>query len=98
MILGMGAGWQAREHELFGYDLGDIRTRMTRLEEALEVTTRLLRSDAPQPFDGRFYRLREGASLLPRPQREGGPRLMVGGTGPKRTLPLVSRMISSRAL
>jgi alkanesulfonate monooxygenase SsuD/methylene tetrahydromethanopterin reductase-like flavin-dependent oxidoreductase (luciferase family) len=32
MILGLGAGWQEREHKLFGYELGDVKTRMARLE------------------------------------------------------------------
>lgn len=90
MILGLGAGWQDREHTLFGHTLGDIPTRMARLEEALEVTTRLLNSDEPVTFEGSFYQLR-GATLLPRPQRRGGPDIMIGGNGPKRTLPLAAR-------
>jgi F420-dependent oxidoreductase-like protein len=89
--LGVGTGWQEREHHLFGYDLGDMSTRFARLEEALEVITRLLRDAEPEPFAGRFYQLRAGACLLPRPQRPGGPRLVVGGNGPKRTLPLAAR-------
>jgi F420-dependent oxidoreductase-like protein len=90
MILGLGAGWQEREHTLFGHELGDVPTRMDRLEEGLEVITQLLRSDEPVTFDGRFFQLR-GATLLPRPQRPGGPRIMIGGNGPKRTLPLAAR-------
>jgi len=90
MILGLGAGWQDREHTLFGYDLGDVPTRMSRLEEALEVVTRLLNSDDPVTFEGRFFQLR-GATLLPRPQRRGGPEILIGGSGVKRTLPLVVR-------
>ena len=90
LILGLGAGWQAREHRLFGFDLGDVPSRMARFEEGLEVVTRLLRSDAPVTFEGRFYQLR-GATLLPRPQRPGGPAIMIGGNGPKRTLPLAAR-------
>ncbi len=90
MILGVGAGWQDREHTLFGHALGDIPTRMARLEEGLEVITRLLRSDDPVTYEGRFYQLR-GATLLPRPERRGGPPIMIGGNGPKRTLPLVAR-------
>lgn len=90
MILGVGAGWQEREHTLFGHDLGDIPTRMARFEEGLEVITRLLRSDEPVTFEGRFYHLR-GATLLPRPQRSGGPPILIGGNGPRRTLPLVAR-------
>lgn len=90
MILGVGAGWQKREHDLFGFELGDVTTRMARLEEGLEVITRLLRSDEPATFEGRFYQLR-GATLLPRPQRPGGPRIAIGGNGPQRTLPLAAR-------
>jgi F420-dependent oxidoreductase-like protein len=90
MYLGLGAGWQEREHTLFGLNLGDIPTRMARLEEGLEVATRLLKSDDPVTFEGRFYQLR-GGTLLPRPQRPGGPRILLGGNGLKRTLPLVAR-------
>lgn len=90
MYLGLGAGWQEREHTLFGYDLGDIPTRMARLQEGLEVVTRLFASDDPVTFEGRFYSLR-GATLLPRPQRPRGPRILIGGSGVKRTLPLVAR-------
>jgi F420-dependent oxidoreductase-like protein len=90
MILGLGAGWQEREHEVFGFDLGDVPTRMQRLSEGLEVITRLLKSDEPVTYEGRFYHLR-GATLLPRPQRPGGPRILIGGNGVKRTLPLAAR-------
>lgn len=90
MILGLGAGWQEREHSLFGHDLGDVPTRMARLTEGLEVITRLLGSDEPVSFAGRFYQLRE-ATLLPRPQRPAGPPLLIGGNGLKYTLPLAAR-------
>jgi F420-dependent oxidoreductase-like protein len=90
MILGIGAGWQEREHRLFGHELGDIPTRMARFEEGLEIITRLLNSDEPVTFEGKFFQLRE-AQLLPRPQRPRGPEIMIGGNGPKRTLPLVVR-------
>ena len=90
MILGVGSGWQEREHALFGYDLGDVPTRMARLEEGLEVITRLLRSDEPVTYEGRFYQMRD-ALLLPRPQRPGGPPILIGGNGARRTLPLVAR-------
>lgn len=90
MVLGLGTGWVDGEHQMFGYELGDMETRFARLEEALEVITRLLRSDEPVSYEGRFYQLRS-ALLLPRPRRPGGPPIMIGGIGPKRTLPLVAR-------
>jgi F420-dependent oxidoreductase-like protein len=89
-ILGLGAGWQEREHTLFGHDLGSTSERMQRLEEGIEVVTQLLRSDEPVTFEGKFFHLR-GATLLPRPQRRGGPDILVGGNGVKRTLPLAAR-------
>jgi alkanesulfonate monooxygenase SsuD/methylene tetrahydromethanopterin reductase-like flavin-dependent oxidoreductase (luciferase family) len=86
----VGAGWQEREHTAFGFDLLNVTERMDRFEEGLEVMSRLLRSDMPVSYEGRYFKLHE-AVLLPRPQRPGGPRLLIGGNGPQRTLPLVAR-------
>ena len=93
LTLGLGAGWQEREHEHFGFDLLDVERRLKRLEEGLEVVTRLLNSDAPVAFEGEFFRLKE-AILLPRPARPGGPPILVGGNGAKKTLPLVVKYAS----
>src|SRR5258708_3258030 len=90
MILGLGAGWQEREHQIFGFELGDIPTRMERFQEGLEVVTRLLKSNEPVSYQGSFYQLHE-AIILPRPQRPGGPHILMGGNRPRRTLPLVAR-------
>lgn len=90
MILGLGAGWQAREHEMFGYPLGDIKTRFARFAEALAIVAPLLRGDEPVSFSGQFYQIKE-AKFLPRPARPGGPPILIGGSGPKRTLPLVAK-------
>jgi alkanesulfonate monooxygenase SsuD/methylene tetrahydromethanopterin reductase-like flavin-dependent oxidoreductase (luciferase family) len=100
--LGLGAGWQEREHRRFGFPLLDIDGRFRRMEEGLEVVTRLLRSDEPSDFSGEFYTLQE-AVMLPRPARApsqadaltgrtaGGPPILIGGNGAKRTLPLAAR-------
>jgi F420-dependent oxidoreductase-like protein len=90
LTLGLGAGWQEREHEKFGWDLLDTASRFDRFQEGLEVITRLLRSDEPVDFEGDYYRLKQ-ALLLPRPARPGGPPILVGGNGAKRTFPLVVR-------
>lgn len=90
LILGLGGGWQEREHQLFGFDLLEMKPRFDRFEEGMEVVTRLLQSDEPVTFEGNYYHLC-GATLLPRPQRPGGPRILVGGNGGRRTLSLVVR-------
>ena len=41
--LGVGAGWLEREHNMFGYNLGDIPTRMARFAEGLQVVHLLAR-------------------------------------------------------
>ena len=88
--LGLGAGWQEREHTMFGFDLLEVAPRFQRFREGLEVVTCLLRSDTPVTWIGEYYQLRE-AILLPRPQRPGGPPIVIGGNGEQRTLPLTAR-------
>ncbi len=90
LILGLGAGWQEREHYNYGFDLLDISERFDRFEEGVEVINSLLQSDQAVDFNGKYYQLQEGI-LLPSPHRPGGPPLMIGGNGLKRTLPLTAR-------
>ena len=87
--LGLGAGWNRREHEMFGLDLLDVKDRMRRFEEGLDVVSKLLKSDEPFSFSGQFYHLKE-AILLPRPARSNGPPIIVGGNG-HRTLRLAAK-------
>jgi F420-dependent oxidoreductase-like protein len=88
--LGLGAGWQEREHNNFGWDLLEIAPRFDRFEEGLQIISHLLTSPEPLDFQGNYYRTQE-AVLLPRPQRPGGPPIVIGGNGPLRTLPLVAK-------
>lgn len=90
LVLGLGAGWQEREHKNYGFDLLDLKARFDRFEEGMEVVTRLLKSDAPVSYQGEYFNLQD-ATLLPRPSRPGGPRIAIGGNGQNRTLPFVVR-------
>ena len=89
LVLGVGAGWQEREHDTFGFDLLALGERFDRYEEGLEVITRLLRADESVSFDGEYYELDE-AQLVPRPSRPGGPDILIGGNGLNRTVPLAA--------
>src|SRR5512135_95984 len=64
LTLGLGAGWQDREHQVFGFDLLDLNGRFARFREGLECVTRLLQSDGPVTYHGEYYHL-EGAQVLP---------------------------------
>jgi F420-dependent oxidoreductase-like protein len=88
--LGLGAGWQEREHHNFGFELLDINSRFSRFHEGLDVITHLLRDDRPFSFEGKYYHLVE-AALLPKPSRPGGPPITIGGNGTYKTLPLVAQ-------
>lgn len=89
-VLGIGAGWQEREHTMFGFPLLEPEERFARFTEGAHIVHALLRSEGRVNFDGRYYQLRD-AILLPRPEVAGGPRLLIGGNGEKKTLPLVAR-------
>jgi len=90
LTLGLGAGWQEREHTNYGWDLLDVPARFERFEEGLKIISQLLKNDEPINFEGNYYQLKE-ATLLPRPHRPGGPSILIGGNGPKRTLPLAAQ-------
>jgi alkanesulfonate monooxygenase SsuD/methylene tetrahydromethanopterin reductase-like flavin-dependent oxidoreductase (luciferase family) len=88
LVLGLGAGWQEREHTNYGFDLLDIKLRFRRFEEGIQIITRLLYSNAPVNFAGQYFRLND-ATLLPRPYRR--IPILIGGNGEKKTLALVAR-------
>jgi F420-dependent oxidoreductase-like protein len=90
LTLGVGAGWQEREHEKFGWELLSVPERFQRYEEGVKVIKMLLETDKPVDFSGKYYRLNQ-AILLPRPQRSGGPPILIGGNGMKRSLPMAAQ-------
>ena len=85
-VLGLGAGWFEGEHEPFGIELRPIGQRIDRLEAAVETIRALCSDGAAAPpgvtRDDRFYPL-AGAVCAPPPLTPGGPRLYLGGQGPR---------------
>jgi F420-dependent oxidoreductase-like protein len=88
-ILGIGAAWYDVEHEGLGFDFPPAGERLDRLEEALQICRAMFTEETPS-FDGTHYRIRE-ARNIPRPVQPGGPTILVGGGGERRTLDLVAR-------
>lgn len=82
--LGIGAGWNEEESGAYGIELGSIKERLDRFEEACQVLKSLL-SDETTTFDGRFYQL-ENARNEPKGPQQPHPPICIGGNGEKRTL------------
>jgi len=88
-VLGIGGAWFEREHEAFGFDFGKSPgERLDWLGEAVPLMRRLL--DGEQvTHQGRFYTFTD-ALCEPRPIQAHLP-ILIGGSGPKKTLPIVAR-------
>ena len=87
--LGIGAGWNEEESGAYGIELGSIRERFDRFEEACQVLTGLL-SQESTTFHGRYYQLTD-ARNEPKGPQQPHPPICIGGSGEKRTLPLTAR-------
>ena len=88
LLLGIGAGWQENEHTAYGMELGTIKERLDRFEEACQVITSLVRLPRTT-FAGRYFQLRDAPNQPP-PQQAPLP-LLIGGAGEKRTMRIAAQ-------
>lgn len=91
--VGMGAGWNEREHAEYGLPFPDVRARFDMLEEQLTIVHGLWTEAPGWSFEGRFWHV-DGGRLVPRPVERAGrrhPNLIVGGEGKPRTASLAAR-------
>jgi F420-dependent oxidoreductase-like protein len=87
--LALGAAWFEEEHRELGIDFPPLGRRIDRLEDALEMVTRLMTGETVS-YSGRECSL-AGARLLPRPVQQPHPPIWIGATGERRMLPLAAR-------
>jgi F420-dependent oxidoreductase-like protein len=87
-FLGIGAAWFDVEHDALGVPFPPVKERMDRLEEAIQICRAMFRGERPT-FDGDYYRTNDAINS-PAPIRPGGPPIMVGGQGEKRTLRIMA--------
>lgn len=87
--LALGAAWFDKEHTELGIPFPTTSERFELLEDALEIVTRLYTGEVVS-YDGRSVSLR-GAQMRPLPVQRPHPPIWIGGTGPRRTLPLAAR-------
>ena len=88
-ILGIGAAWNEDEHRGYGFEFPPIARRMDRLDEALTIARLMFTEERPS-FEGKYYRI-DRAVNVPRPIQPGGPKILVGGGGERRTLRLLAQ-------
>jgi len=90
--LGLGAGWFEFEHRAFAVPFPPVADRFDRLAEQLAIITGIWSTPAGTPFsfEGQHYRLDENPAL-PTPVQRGGPPVIVGGLGARRTPQLAAQ-------
>ncbi|BCI51643.1 LLM class F420-dependent oxidoreductase [Mycolicibacterium litorale] len=86
--LGIGAAWFEREHVGLGVPYPPVAERFERLEETLQICAQMWDPTNNGPYDGKHYRL---AETLCNPQPINRPKVMIGGSGERKTLRLVAQ-------
>ncbi|WP_433206071.1 LLM class F420-dependent oxidoreductase [Nocardia sp. CA-107356] len=86
--LGLGAAWFEREHRGLGVAFPPIAERFERLEETLRICQQMWDPQNNGPFDGKHYQL---AETLCSPQPINRPKVLIGGSGERKTLRLVAQ-------
>jgi alkanesulfonate monooxygenase SsuD/methylene tetrahydromethanopterin reductase-like flavin-dependent oxidoreductase (luciferase family) len=87
--LAMGAAWFDKEHHELGIPFPSTSERFDLLEDALEIMTRLFTGDVVS-YEGKVVSLQD-AQMRPVPVQQPHPPIWIGGSGPRRTLPLAAR-------
>jgi F420-dependent oxidoreductase-like protein len=87
--LGIGAAWYEREHRGLGVPFPPTAERFERLEEAIQICLQMW-SGNTGVFKGTHYQLEE-TLCSPLPVSQPRPRILIGGSGERKTLRLVAQ-------
>ena len=88
-IWGIGAGWFEQEHNDYNFEFGTFTDRFEKLEEGLQIAKSMFVNHTTT-FDGKWFKVTD-AFNQPAPVQAGGPPILIGGSGPKKTLRMVAQ-------
>lgn len=91
-LLGIGAAWYEAEHDALGVRFPPMAERFERLEEALQICQGMF-TQRQTTFAGNHYSVTD-AWNSPAPVTPGGPPILVGGTGERKTARLAAQYAS----
>ena len=88
--LGIGAGWNEREHEAYGFAFPPLGERMEMLEEQLAIVRGAWADGPVLASTGKHYRL-DALDARPKPVQRPHPPIIIGGGAKPRTARLAAQ-------
>jgi len=89
LVLGVGAGYNEKEYDMYGVPYPHKSVRLRQLNEAIQILKLMWTKERPS-FKGKYYEI-ENAICNPKPVQKPYPPILVGGRGRKITLRIVAR-------
>ncbi|HYA22114.1 MAG TPA: TIGR03560 family F420-dependent LLM class oxidoreductase, partial [Thermoproteota archaeon] len=87
LILGIGAGYNEKEYNAYGFPFPPASERIEQLSESLSIL-KLMWTEKSASFEGKYYTVRN-AICEPKPVQKPHPPLLIGGRGKR-----ISRVIA----
>jgi F420-dependent oxidoreductase-like protein len=89
LFMGIGAAWNEQESLAYGISFPSNQERLLRLEEAVQIIRKMWTEEPSASFEGKYYQIKN-AYCNPKPIQKPSPRILIGGSGERKTLKIVA--------